>query len=203
MLSHSSVHIWFCGRTSLVLIVSAFILVLVSPSVSFLCWKSILYVRVLSCQIFGRLVCCEFSYSMLWFSYRASMCFYMRPEKLGDLFCHVRTHTANAIRSEFTLLSWLFLGSCVLMALGGSPFYQEFEQKWWSYLSTQVTSSLLTVFGYGMLWHRISSGCRWKPEGSCPQVLLHSFALRSPGRSHGAEFVVLPVLTGIPTLLRE
>ena len=43
----------------------------------------------------------------------------------------------------------LFLGSCVLMALGGSLLGQEFEQKWWSYLCSQVcqhsweTSSLL------------------------------------------------------------
>ena len=32
----------------------------------------------------------------------------------------------------------LFLGSCVLMALSGSLLGQEFEQKWWSYLCSQV-----------------------------------------------------------------
>ena len=38
------------------------------------------------------------------------------------------------------------------------PSGQEFEQKWWSYLCSQVcwhsweTSSLLRVFGYGALW---------------------------------------------------
>jgi hypothetical protein len=78
----------------------------------------------------------------------------MRPEKLGDLFCHVRTHTANAIRSEFTLLSWMFLGSCVLMALGGSLLGQEFEQEWRYYIWSQVfqcsweSSSLWEEYGY-------------------------------------------------------
>ena len=58
----------------------------------------------------------------------------------------------------------LFLDSCVLMAHGVSLLGQEFEQKWWSYLCSQVcqhsweTSSLPVVFGYGALWHRISSG---------------------------------------------
>ena len=62
----------------------------------------------------------------------------------------------------------LFLGSCVLMALGGSLLGQEFEQKWWSYLCSQVcqhsweTSSLQKEFGNGQLWHRISSGRRRK-----------------------------------------
>jgi hypothetical protein len=58
----------------------------------------------------------------------------------------------------------LFLDSCVLMAHGVSLLGQEFEQKWWSYLCSQVclhsweTSFLLEVIGYGALWHRISSG---------------------------------------------
>ena len=58
----------------------------------------------------------------------------------------------------------LSLGSCVLMALGRSILGQEFEQKWWSYLCSQVcqhsweTSSFLAVFGYGELWHRVSFG---------------------------------------------
>ena len=60
----------------------------------------------------------------------------------------------------------LFLGSYVLMVLGGPLLGQEFEQKWWSYLCSQVcqhsweTTCLLEVFGYGVLWHRISSRCR-------------------------------------------
>ena len=68
---------------------------------------------------------------------------------------------------------WLILGSCVLMALGGSLLGQEFEEKWWSYLCSQVcwhsweTSSLLAVFVYVVLWHRISSGHRWKPKDFC------------------------------------
>jgi hypothetical protein len=58
----------------------------------------------------------------------------------------------------------LFFGSCVLMALGGSFLTQEFEQNWWSYLCSQVcqysweTSCLLAGFGYGEVWHRLSSG---------------------------------------------
>jgi hypothetical protein len=53
----------------------------------------------------------------------------------------------------------------------------------------------LAVFQYGVLWHRISSGCRWKLAGSCPKLLLHSWVLRSPGGSLRAEVLVLPVLT--------
>jgi hypothetical protein len=59
--------------------------------------------------------------------------------------------------------SRLFLGSCVLMALGRSLLGHEFEQKWWSYLCSQVClysweiSSLPAVFGYRALWHRITS----------------------------------------------
>jgi hypothetical protein len=61
---------------------------------------------------------------------------------------------------------WLFLGSCVLMVQGGSLLGQEFEQKRWSYLYSQVcqhsweTSSLLAGFGYEELWHRVSSGAQ-------------------------------------------
>ena len=85
---------------------------------------------------------------------------------------------------------WLFLGSCVLMALGRSLLGQEFEQKWWSYLCSQVcqhsweTSSLLVVFGYGVLWHRISSWHRQELEESCPSLLLSSCDLRVLGRVH-------------------
>jgi hypothetical protein len=49
------------------------------------------------------------------------------------------------------------------MALGRSLLGQEFKQKWWSYLCSHMcwhsweTSSLLKVFGYGALWHGISS----------------------------------------------
>ena len=77
----------------------------------------------------------------------------------------------------------LILGSCVLMALGGSLLGQEFEEKWWSYLCSQVcrhsweTSSLLVVFVYVALWHRISSGHRWRLEDSCPRQPLGSRVL--------------------------
>ena len=33
----------------------------------------------------------------------------------------------------------------------------------------------IQLFGYGVLWHRTSSGCRQKPEGSCPRLLLNSW----------------------------
>ena len=60
---------------------------------------------------------------------------------------------------------WLFIGSCVLMALVMFLFGQEFEQKWWSYLCSQLcqysweTSCLPVSVAYGELWHRVSSGC--------------------------------------------
>jgi hypothetical protein len=102
---------------------------------------------------------------------------------------------------------WLFLDSWVLMAQGGSLLGPEFEQKWWSYLCSRVsqhsweTRSLLTVFGYGAPWHRSSSGCGLKPEGFCPRLLLGSHVLRAPSESLGADMVVLPVLTGMSSLL--
>jgi hypothetical protein len=81
----------------------------------------------------------------------------------------------------------LFLGSCVLIALGMSPLGQDFEQKLWSYLCSQVRwrswefNSLLKVFRHGSLWHRISSQCRWKQEGSCPRLFLRSCVMRALG----------------------
>jgi hypothetical protein len=50
---------------------------------------------------------------------------------------------------------------------GGSLLGQEFEEKWWYYQCSKVcrhsweTSSLLVVFVYVALWHRISFGHRW------------------------------------------
>ena len=92
---------------------------------------------------------------------------------------------------------------------GGSLLGQEFEQKWWSYLCLKVcwlsweTSSPLVVFIYLVLWHRISSRHRWKPEVSCPRLFLGSCAFRVLGRSLWAEVVVLPVLTGFSALLGD
>ena len=57
----------------------------------------------------------------------------------------------------------LFLGPCVLMALGRSLLGQEFEQKWWYHLCSQVcqhfweTSSLSEGFRYRELWDRDGS----------------------------------------------
>lgn len=97
----------------------------------------------------------------------------------------------------------------VLIALGRSFLGQEFEQKWWSYLWLQVcwysweTTSFLDVFGYGELWHMVSSWRRQKPEGTCPRLLLSSCVLRSLGGSFGTEVVVLPVLTDMSALLGD
>ena len=83
----------------------------------------------------------------------------------------------------------LCLGSCVLIALAGSLLGQDFEQKLWSYLCSQVHwcswefNFFLMVFGYASLWHRISSQCRWKLEGSCPRPFLGSRVVRALGLS--------------------
>ena len=42
----------------------------------------------------------------------------------------------------------LFLGSCVLMVLGGSLLGQEFEQTWQSHLCSQLFRLPWEVFGY-------------------------------------------------------
>ena len=100
-----------------------------------------------------------------------------------------RAVAQDQLRAQTKTWRFLFLGSCVLMALGSSLLGQEFEQKWWSFLSSQVcqhsleTCSLLALFGYGALWHRISSRHRQKPEGSCPRMLFGSYVLRALGRS--------------------
>ena len=102
---------------------------------------------------------------------------------------------------------WLFLGFCVLMALDRFLLGQEFEQKWWSYLYSQIcphsweTSSIPAVFGYGALWHRISSGCQWRVEFSCPRQPLGSCVLKVLGRFLRVAVLVLPALTGLSTLL--
>ena len=67
----------------------------------------------------------------------------------------------------------LFLFSCVLMALGGSLLGQKFEHSW-------GTSSLPTVFEYGVLWHRIRivvflcgrNSLRERGVYGCPSVAL-------------------------------
>jgi hypothetical protein len=59
--------------------------------------------------------------------------------------------------------SQLFLGSCVLMALGGSLLGQEFEQKWWSELTGVPVLLGNQLFPNGIwVWRAvawISSGC--------------------------------------------
>jgi hypothetical protein len=52
-----------------------------------------------------------------------------------------------------------------------------------------------------MLWHRISSGCRWKLDASFPRLLFGSSVLRALDRSLFGEFVVLSVLPGMFRLL--
>jgi hypothetical protein len=112
----------------------------------------------------------------------------------------------------------VFLGSYVLMVQGGSPLGQEFEQKWWFHLCSQVSqysweiSSLPMVFVYGVLRHRIFSrscdtGLALGADGNwklfCPRLLLSSCVLRAPSRSLEAEVVVLPVFTGVSTILGD
>jgi hypothetical protein len=105
---------------------------------------------------------------------------------------------------------WLFLASCVLMSLGRSLLGQEFAQKWWSYLCSQMsqfsweTRSLPAVFGYGELSHRISfrhygTGSVLGPEGNWkdPWFLCPEGTERVPW----AEIVGLPMLTSMSALL--
>ena len=81
---------------------------------------------------------------------------------------------------------------------------QIFEQKWWSSLCSQVLGDQLSQGG---IWiqravaHDQLQGT--DVEGSCPRLLLGSCVLRAPGRSLGAEVVVLPVLTGVSALLGD
>jgi hypothetical protein len=71
----------------------------------------------------------------------------------------------------------LLLGSCVLMAMGGSLLGQEFGQKCWPYLCSQVychsgdTSSLQEVFNW--VWSALVLDHRQKPEGSNTTFLKH------------------------------
>ena len=81
----------------------------------------------------------------------------------------------------------LILGSCVLRALCSSLFVQEFDEKWWSYLWTQLCrysweiDSQLLVFVYVALWPRIISGHRQKSEDSCPRLPLGSCVMSVSG----------------------
>jgi hypothetical protein len=117
-------------------------------------------------------------------------------------------------------------------ALGGSLLALEFEQKWWSYLCSQVyqhswetssimvgswngemfsnvcqhsweTCSLLEGSEYRKLWHWVSFRYRWELEGSCPRLVLSSCVLRALGGALGAEVMVLPVLTGVSALFGD
>ena len=63
------------------------------------------------------------------------------------------------------------------------------------------TSSLLAVFVYVALWHRISSGCIQKMEQSCPMQPLGSCDLRVPNKFLWAAVVILPALTSLSILL--
>ena len=98
-------------------------------------------------------------------------------------------------------------GSCPLLILDscevlwGSLLGQEFEGKWWSYLCSHVFSSLLVVFVYVALWHRISSVHRWILEGSGPSLPLSSFAVRVLNGFLWAAVVVLPAFTCLSALL--
>ena len=80
------------------------------------------------------------------------------------------------------------LGSCVLMAMGGSLLGQEFEEKWWSYLYSQEcshsweTSSLLVVFVCSSVAEdRLQA--QMETGRLRPRLPLGSCALRVPGTS--------------------
>ena len=98
-------------------------------------------------------------------------------------------------------------GSCVLMVLWGSLLGQEFEEKLWSYLCLKgckpfwETSSLLVIFVYVAMWHRISSECRQRPEDSFPRPPLGSCVLSVLGRFLWVAVVALLLLTGLSKLL--
>ena len=62
----------------------------------------------------------------------------------------------------------LILGSCVLMALGGSLLGQEFEQKWWCYLCSKAFGTP----GRPALSLRYLSMERCG-TGSAPEILFH------------------------------
>ena len=127
-----------------------------------------------------------------WSCYQTMACSSCMSVLLGDQFCQGGIwiwrsvyRVSSMVQTERSILSPAVPCSCVLKTLGGSFLGQEFEQKWCSYLSSQLcqyswkTSPLLSVFGYGELCHRVSSLYRWKPEGSYPSLLLGSFVLRA------------------------
>ena len=63
------------------------------------------------------------------------------------------------------------------------------------------TSSLKEQFVYGELCHRVTSGCRWKLEGSCPLLFLGFCVLMAlRGSLLGQEVVVSPVISGVPAI---
>ena len=84
--------------------------------------------------------------------------------KLGMESCATGSTLGCKGRPKISCLR-LFFGWCVLMALGESLLGQKFEQKWWSFLCSQVYqhSGRPVLYGgiwYGELWKRIRSG--WK-----------------------------------------
>ena len=60
----------------------------------------------------------------------------------------------------------------------------------------------MVIFVYIALWPRISSGCRWKPEGSCSWLSLGICVLRVSGQFLWAGGVVLPAFSGLFVLLK-
>ena len=111
----------------------------------------------------------------------------------GDLWLRVCSRAQQEIGRILSLAVPRFLCH---EALGESLLGQKFEQKWWSHLCSQVcqhfceTISLLVGSGYGELWHRFHSRCRWKLEGSCPWLFLCSCVMRMLGESFSAEWSI-------------
>lgn len=98
------------------------------------------------------------------------------------------------------IASWFLAGSSLARNFSRSDGL-TFDQR--SVSTPGKPALFLEVFVYEKLWHRISSGYRWKPDESCLRLLLNSCILRAPGGSLWAEVVVLPMIAGISALLKD
>ena len=69
----------------------------------------------------------------------------------------------------------------------------------WALLEEQPSPA--GICACSSVWHRISSGSRWRLEDSCPRPALGSCVLRVPRGFFCAADVVLPALRGLSALL--
>ena len=145
----------------------------------------------------------------LWLVPPASLCISTpgRPVSLGRKLSIDSCGTGPALGCRLKSArscTQIILGFCILMVLGWSFLGQEFEEKWWSYLCSQVcrhiwgTNTLLVVFVYVALWHRINSGCRWNWKAPVPGSFLCPEVFNM---LLWTAVMVLCVLTGLSALL--